>query len=295
MIHALAAPEGSDDFVTIATRPASDADVKAISFTVRSESKLSSASAVFTEITIRARELESSAVAEANAKPIPNLPRFGKGDLATVVNWNFQGARPASIREVGNAKSDKLKSVTGGTRVIHPANFDQGFESVGVRWNGELAGDFEITLNYRDFQSKPVLLDWRVPRVDVNFSILAETDLKTPANIPGLSYRHDVDGNFRFVGTVAVRQPDGTFTYPTYDAKVDQSDSGRLRILRQGNTLSFQAAAANSEDWKQIGRHLVDPGPVRTIAFGLRCEDQEASAEVVLTELTIRAKDVRKK
>ncbi len=58
MIHCLAAEAGSDNFIITGSRPASDAEVKSMSFTLRSESKASSASVVITEISIRADKLE---------------------------------------------------------------------------------------------------------------------------------------------------------------------------------------------------------------------------------------------
>ena len=60
MIHNMAAEAGSDNFIITGSRPASDAEVKSMSFTLRSESKASSASVVFTEITIRAGQLEGA-------------------------------------------------------------------------------------------------------------------------------------------------------------------------------------------------------------------------------------------
>ncbi len=58
MIHHFAAEAGSDNFIITGSRPASDAEVKSMSFTLRSESQASSASVVFTEITIRADKIE---------------------------------------------------------------------------------------------------------------------------------------------------------------------------------------------------------------------------------------------
>ncbi len=60
MIHHMAAEAGSDNFMVTGSRPASEAEVKSMSFTLRSESQASSASVVFTEITIRAGKLEGA-------------------------------------------------------------------------------------------------------------------------------------------------------------------------------------------------------------------------------------------
>jgi hypothetical protein len=211
------------------------------------------------------------------------------------VHWNFQGSLPASMIKVGNGASDNLQHVTDGLRCVHPAKFDQGYESLGVKWKGELVGDFEITMNYHDFQSKPVLLDWRVPRVDVSLAIFEETNSQVPINLLGLAHRREVDGRVEIIGTLGTRRPDGTFDYATNGAKTELSDSGRLRITRKDSTLSFLAASLDSEDWKLCGSRSVDPATVRSVTFGLRCEDQDASAEVILTEMMIRADEIRAK
>ena len=59
MIHSMSAEAGSDNFLITGSRSASDAEVKSMSLTLRSESKASSASVVFTEISIRATSLDS--------------------------------------------------------------------------------------------------------------------------------------------------------------------------------------------------------------------------------------------
>lgn len=59
MIHALVAPPGSNDFVLLNSRTASDADISSMSFAVWSDSKQSAASVTFTDLTIRAQELRS--------------------------------------------------------------------------------------------------------------------------------------------------------------------------------------------------------------------------------------------
>ena len=58
ILHSMHAAAGSDDFTVLGSRPASDAELKSMSFTLRSESKNSSASFVITEISIRADKLE---------------------------------------------------------------------------------------------------------------------------------------------------------------------------------------------------------------------------------------------
>ena len=295
IVHALAAPPGSSDFVLIASRPASDADIHSMSFTVRSESKNSTAAVTFTGMLIRAAELNSDSIAATNApKPIPGPVAFAADALPATLSWNFQGPAPAFLKNWSAVKQNQVAPVPEGIRLTRSAKVPQSESVVGYELTNTLQGDFEVTLEYRDFTSTPVLTDWRVPRVDVSASISSAASSGKTFQTAGIAHRRNQNGDLKLLATQGQRGTDDKFTYKTVEAPTDRQ-AGRLRIVRQGTSLYYQAAPSGSDQWQTINRLAIDPGPVRSLSIGLRAEDLDASADVILTELSIRAKEVIKK
>lgn len=286
-IHALAAPEGSDVFVPIASRIASDADVGSISFTMRSESKNSSTSATFTELTIRAKELDVTNDL-ASAAGIQGPAPFAAGALPVKLSWNFQGPRPDFLGEWSKPKKNSLTPAPDGMKLIRSANVDDTEQGVGYLLTGGLRGDFEVTLDYHDFASTPVLTDWRVPRVDISGWIFSKDDPKKLAIALGVCHRRNHDGKLKLLGTQGVRGADDKFSYKTQEASTER-DGGRLRLVRQGSTMFYQAAPLGSDEWQTICRLPAESGPFRSLSLGIRAEDMEASSQAVFTNVTIRA------
>jgi tetratricopeptide (TPR) repeat protein len=289
MIYALAAPAGSDAFFPIASRVATEANVTSISFTMRSESK-APCSVKFTELSIRAKELSSEAVAATNApKVVPGPSPFGDNDLPDRRTWNFQGARPDFLVEWGTKTAKTVIPVSRGLKVLRLPKPADGQVGNGYIINGSLTGDFEITLDYDDFQSQPVLADWQVPRIDISGKIADDVNPDQPFQVLGIAHRRLPKDELRIEATQGDRGPNKNISnYRATNLPTDRV-SGRLRLVRQGRTMFYQSAPPGTETWQTITRLTVDDSPFKDIILGLRAEDLEGSGEAVLTNLTVRA------
>lgn len=299
MLFSLAAEPGSDDFKVIFSGPATDTEVKSISCTIKSEGQESSASVVFTEFSIRAQSFDTPLVASTTkpqtpppadtvSTPIPGPAAFGARDLPAVIKWNFQGPRPRFFREWGSTTKNSLVASAEGIKVIRRADVEKSEEAAGFQFDGGLDGDFEITLEYRDFVSKSVLKDWQVPRVDMSLVVNSATDPAVTMNSIAVAHRRNYDGGLRLLAVQGNRDSGGKLVYKSTEAKADRA-SGRLRLVRQESVVFYQAAAPGSDEWLTISRGTIEPGPVKWLSIGLRAEDLQASGEVVLTNITIRA------
>jgi hypothetical protein len=279
--------------VLLNSRSASDADISSMSFALWSDSKQSAASVTFTNLTIRADSLKSAEVALINApQPISGPVAFGAKELPAGISWNCQGPLPDVLQDWGGRKQNSVVSIKYGAKLIRSAKVTSEEQVVGYTVVGDLVGDFEVTLDFRDFASTPVLTDWRVPRVDISASIFPSANAQQSSHSAGLALRRNHNGDLKLLATQGEKGTDGKFSYKTTEAPVEVA-AGRLRLVRQGSSMFYQFAPSGTESWQTIRMLPIDPGPVRTLSVGLRAEDLEASAETVLTHLTIRAQELR--
>ena len=286
-IHALVAPADSHQFTSLGSYLASDGEIGSISFTIRSESKNSSVAVTLTELSIRGTELKPSGDAVAAAR-VPGPAPFGATALPVSLSWNFQGGRPEFLNDWSKLKKNTLSPIPEGMKLVRSANTDDSEQGVGYSLAGGLAGDFEVTLDYRDFTSVPVLTDWRVPRVDMSGWIFATDDSQKLLVALGICHRRDRDGSIRLLGTQGIRDAEGKYNYKTVDTSTER-DGGRLRLVRQGSMMFYQSAPPASEDWLTICRMEAAPGPFKGLSLGIRAEDMEASGQAIFTNITIRA------
>lgn len=298
LVFAMAAPPGSDDFKVIFSSPANDAVVDSLSCLLRSEGLESQATVVFTEFSIRAQSFDEpvagkSTTAESTSSAKPSVPivgpeAFGPKDLPAKITWNFQGTRPRFFSEWGTKKRNQFVPGAEGTKIIRAAKVDEADQAVGYLLAGGLDGDFEITLDYRDFASTTKRNDGQVPRVDISALVHSETKPNESLNVAAVSHRRDYGKTMYLSSIQGDKAADGKFIFKSNDLKTDRT-GGRLRLVRQQTTVFYQVAAADSEEWVTISRGTIDAGPVKSLSIGLRAEDLEATADVLLTKITIRA------
>lgn len=291
-IHTLTAPSRTDDWVTMATRIGCDEDINTIWFSLRSESAKSSASIQLTEFSIRARNLESDVVPPTDAMPLP--APFKATDLPAKVEWNFQGAPPSSITNWGVRKQNSVASLPDGIKILRSNKIDNTEIAVGYALQGSLIGDFEITMDFRDFASTAVLTDWRVPRVDLSAAIHANANPEKSAHAIGASLRRSQNGDIKLLASQGDVGADGKINWKAAELATDLTGC-RLRLVRQGVSMFYQFALPGSESFQTFALLPVETGPVRNVTMGLRAEDLEASGEAVLTNVIIRAKEIQSK
>lgn len=292
VIHTMAAPLSTEDWTSISTRTATDEDINTIWFSLRSESPKSFASIKFTELSIRGKDLESDVVPPTDAMPLPAA--FKATDLPAKVTWNFQGTPPASFKNWGIRKQNSATSVPNGTKIVRSNKIDDSEQAVGYTFNGSLVGDFEITMDFRDFASTAVLTDWRVPRVDLSAAIHASAAPDKSANAIGVSLRRNQNGDIKLLASQGDVEAGGKINWKAAELATDLTGC-RLRMVRQGVSMFYQFALPDSDTFQTFALLPVDTGPVRNITMGLRAEDLQASGEAVLTNVIIRAKEIQSK
>lgn len=289
-IHALVAPASSDQFASLGSYLASDGDIGSISFTIRSESMKSSVAVTFNELTIRAAELTPSSDAVA-ATRIPGPAPFGASALPVNLSWNFQDPRPAFLNDWSKHQKNTVTPTSDGVKLIRSSKVADSEQGIGYAFAGGLAGDFEVTLDYHDFSSTPILTDWRVPRVDMSGWIFATDDPQKLQVALGVCHRRNHDGSIKLLGTQGIRDAEGKYKYKTEET-ITERNSGRLRLVRQGSMMFYQSAPPASEDWLTICRMEAAPGPFKGLSLGIRAEDLEASGQAVFTRINIRAAEL---
>ena len=156
---------------------------------------------------------------------------------------------------------------------------------------GTVLGDFEITLDYRDFASIPMVTDWRAPRVDVSAAGHSITDPQQSLHGMGIAHRRNQNGDLKIIATQGDKGADGKVAYKTNERPTGR-DSGRLRLVRQGSLMFYQTAPLGTDNWVTIKIQDIDPGPVKNASFGVRAEDLEGSGDAILTNVTIRAREI---
>lgn len=281
MVYYLHATADSKDWQVLERRVASSADIKDMMIGLRSEDLAATASVVLTDFSVRASRLIY--------EPAP----FADNELPARLSWNFQGPRPAFLRDWGSYKLNSVEQVPEGMKIIRQARVADSEQAVGYALNGGLAGDFEFTLDYRDFTSTRVLTDWRVLRMDVSASINSVENPQQSVESAAIAHRRNYSGDLKLLAVNAQKGSDGKMDYKTVESPTDQ-DGLRLRLVRQGTSMFYQAARNGTEAWTTIDRTPVGLGPVRYLSLGLRAEDLEATGAAILTKVTVRAKELLK-
>jgi hypothetical protein len=291
-IHTLAAPAATEDWVTLATRVGCDEDINTIWFSLRSESPKSFATIKFTEFSIRAKNLESDVVPPTDAMALP--APFKAADLPAKVEWNFRDAQPRSIANWGIRNLNSVTSLPDGMKIQRSNKINNTEMAVGYTLQGSLVGDFEITMDFRDFASTAVQTDWRVPRVDLSALIHTKATPEQPANSVGAALRRNQNGDLKLLASQGDTGADGKVNWKAAELATDLTGC-RLRLVRQGVSLFYQFALPGSDSFQTFALLPVETGPVRNVTMGLRAEDLEASGEAVLTNILVRAKEIQQK
>lgn len=224
--------------------------------------------------------------------PLPDPLPFPRDALPVYASWNFQGDRPNFLIGWGTQKSGCIEPVADGVRLMRGAQADESEFAVGFEVVGDVQDDFEITLDYRDFQSHAVCTDWRVPRIDISGQIFAADDAVRPVHVLGIAHRRSADARQTVTAMQGDIGPDGNLVWRSSEQPVAR-DSGRLRLIRQRGQMFYQTAPLGSEAWATISCRRINSGVFKLVVLGLRAEDLQGSGEAVLTNLTVRAAEIQ--
>ncbi len=270
----------ADDWMLLNSGPVSAAPLKGGNFCLRAEMPTSSASVVFTGLTIRSNK---HAQTTQNLKPY----EFAEGELTTKLAWNFQGPKPEFLNVFGDAKPNRMEPVTNGLKLVREESSisDGGF--CGFIWNTDVKGDVEVTIGYRDFVSKTEQKDWQAPRIEVQFDIGGGWNDPENTNVVLGGLRRQADKPVLFVANRIRVKDDFDWKHGFRDAT---EASGRLRFVRKGETAFYLHSKPDSKEWDLIYEGPIGNAPLKGGNFGLRSEIPASTGELVLTEFILKTK-----
>ena len=270
------ADAGSTDWKQVGHHPVGAGDVKHLVVGINAQDQDASASVVFTNFTLEATGLSTPAEATFDEKALP----------ARLV-WNFQGIVPPPFLKPNKVTPPNLSEPTDtGLKLTRAANAVKGNDQVSLQWNGLIQGDFEVTADYRDYQSKSIGTDWKVPRIELA-SYLYPVGGKDHSHV--FAVFHERKANSEAIqGQVGTRGADNQFTW-TSDIFTQERSTGRLRLARKGKRVFQLTAPADSNDWTLVGFNDLDNEDLRQLILSVRSDDLTADVTATLTNLTIRA------
>ncbi len=226
-------------------------------------------------------------VKEQELNPGPfQLANFKEGELKTLVDWDCSKPKPDSMKPIGATKLNKLEQTPEGMKLVRAANVEKPEEVVGYFWDDALAGDFEVTLSYRAFDSKTTVTDWQLPRLDLVAVIGGNYGTPTQMATISLNARRKHDGGLDFLHGYNQRNGD-KFDWSGSAVPTEQTGA-KLRIVRKGSALYYLQASDGTDDWQLIQSRDIDKGYVHSVSCTLRTEDLPSSASCVLTGVSIR-------
>jgi serine/threonine protein kinase len=258
--------------------------------TVRSPAQSSSSSITSSPDTAHNAAAQNAETAPSRRSPtsVPDPAPFSINDLPVEVSWNFQGESPNFVASWGTRRAGSIEPLADGMKLSRRPMADESEFAVGFEVSGDLSNDFEITLDYRDFQSQAVSTDWRVPRIDISGQVFSAHDPVQPVHVLGIAHRRAMDSSRCVTAMQGDKGPSGTLIWRSSELPVTR-DSGRLRLIRQGSSMFYQTAPFGTEKWTTVSCRPIDVGLFKLVVLGLRAEDLEGSGAVILTKLTIRA------
>jgi RNA polymerase sigma factor (sigma-70 family) len=234
-------------------------------------------------VVARLRAIEVRGRASAATEPaivaplaVPTQRTFGKE-----IYQDFRGKKPLidELKLVGQDCDELCKPENEGLRITLPAERPDK-QPVGVRLQFPLSGDFEITATYESLSSVPASGPgaWQAG-VALNLSV-ANDYSKPFAKIGRFSLPQR--GNRFVVETWNKEKPNQQF-WKEYPAP---SRTGKLRMVREGSTLSYQAADGPGDDFREIHKGEYSADDVAIVRFALAGHPVRVDARLI--DLRIR-------
>ncbi len=270
----------TDEWILLNSGPVSAAPLTGGNLCLRAEMPTSSASVVFTGLTIRSNKHVQTT---QRLKPY----EFAEGELTTKQVWNFQGPKPEFLNVFGDAKPNRMEPAVKGLKLVREESNinDGGF--CGFIWNTDLKSDVEVTIGYRDFVSKTEQKDWQAPRIEAQFDIGGGWNDSENTNVVLGGLRRQADKSILFVANRIRVKDDFDWKHGFRDST---EASGRLRFVRKGETAYYLHSKPDSKEWDLIYEGPIGNAPLKGGNFGLRSEIPSSTAELTLTEFILKTK-----
>jgi tetratricopeptide (TPR) repeat protein len=270
----------ADEWILLNSGPVSAAPLKGGNFCLRAEMPTSSASVVFTRLTIRSNK---HAQTTQNLKPY----EFAEGELTTKLAFNFQGPKPEFLNVFGDVKPNRMEPASKGLKLVRGENGTEDGGFCGFIWNTDVKSDVEVTIGYRDFVSKTEQKDWQAPRIEAQFDIGGGWNDPENTNVVLGGFRRQADKSMLFVANRIRVKDEFDWKHGFRDAT---EASGRLRFVRKGETAYYLHSKPDAKEWDLIYEGPIGNAPLKGGNFGLRSEIPASTGELVLTEFIMKTK-----
>jgi hypothetical protein len=206
---------------------------------------------------------------------------FTKRTFAREIYQDFRGKKPLidELKLVGPDHGELCKPEDEGLRITLPAQRSDK-QPVGVRLRGPLSGDFEITATYEALSAMPASGpgSWQAG-IALNLSVA--NDFSKPfAKIGRFSLPQRGD---RFVVESWNKEKSTQQTWKEHPAP---SRMGKLRLVREGSVLSYQAADGSGDEFREVYRGQFSPDDVALVRFAVAGHPVHVDARLI--DLRIR-------
>jgi RNA polymerase sigma factor (sigma-70 family) len=190
-------------------------------------------------------------------------------------------APDAGLRLFGPNAEKYVHFEPDGLRLTMPAGQAKGQTVAGLASGFGMHGDFEITLRYEVLQA-PDGADAGDNGTRFTLGIVLN---KADKNLANFSWKMDAKTGSHHVAWSNANGKDK----PSSKYVVTKAKSGRLRLARAANTLSFSVAEGDDQDFKLSQQFPADTEDVREFRITTNTGSDKAAIDVRVTDLSIRA------
>jgi hypothetical protein len=201
--------------------------------------------------------------------------------LAVKLDQSFDKLAEAGVKRAGDQKL--ISSVGGGTRINLPAGQPRKPGDASVIHEKAFKGDFDVSLKISDTKLVFPKDGWGT---GLDFSV----HLADPNNTRVAVERRVLkDGRSILHAVRAHKAPDGEDKYAVWSVDTDMK-AGTLRMVRQGGRVWYLYALDNSTDFTLLTSMEAGDADIRFVTAGCQSGDTVSGVDVVLRELTIKAR-----
>jgi hypothetical protein len=196
---------------------------------------------------------------------------------------SFKGV-PANSKDFSLTGPDADKHVKfepDGLRITLPAGYVGDRPITGLVTAFGVQGDFEITLSY-EILKEPAAADAGSGGTRLTLGVLLHT---AERNLAQLSRKVDMKGGLRFAAWAYTSDKD----QPRNKGVAAKAKTGRLRLTRAGNVLSYFAADGADQDFTLLQKFPFGAEDVREVRITGATGGDKAALEVRVIDLRIRA------
>jgi hypothetical protein len=208
-----------------------------------------------------------------------------KGGLAQEYYWSFKGTpeREERFEPIGPEADKCIKFEPEGVRITLPSGYPKKRVGTGLAVDLGIKGDFEITIGFE------ILKEPEPEQTGQGTGLFLGVDLNTETyNRATLTRGMGEAGQYTSWFQLTNAGPDKPreeklTTFPT------EAATGRLRLVRTEDVLSYQAADGTDKDFTVLDEHPFRKDDVKHVRIGGQTGGPEAALDARVVDLRIRA------